>query len=363
MIISMRHILAQVARLAVLLIFTAIVDATFTAQAAEPGPAETHVALSRPTSADRASALSRRGVALYHNDQFGEALIAFQQLIALDPTLPEGYVLTAAVYHSMMQDYRTRRFARQFEKAVTTGIKRAETRIEGGLGVARAYQYMGAAYGFKGLYSVLQGAWFTAFRDGSRMRSALENALELNPDIADADYGLGFYMYWRTVKASVFKWLLFIGDEREAGIRKLRRAAIKGEVCRGLAQIGLIRIAVNEKHYAEAQRLAAAFQKQYPANILTWWLRGQAAVAQRDWDAVRQTHQEVLDRLRRKPFSSREAVLEARYHIAIADLKQGYVHRARAILHEIVAAEDRVDDDLWEDLDIVEAAEDLLDDL
>jgi tetratricopeptide (TPR) repeat protein len=147
-------------------------------------------------------ALSQKGLAAYYNDDYDEAIARFEELTRLDPESPNGWVFQAGTWQGMMEDYRTRAFAAPFRRSVEQGITLARRRIESGLGADRAWQYLGAAYGYRGIFEAMQGGWWGAFRDGQSAWDALREAQALRPDVADVDYGLGMYLYWRTVKAS-----------------------------------------------------------------------------------------------------------------------------------------------------------------
>jgi tetratricopeptide (TPR) repeat protein len=138
-------------------------------------------------------------------------------------------------------------------------------------GRAEAWFYLGAALGARAQWKVLRGERLSAARDGSRIKSALERALRLDPDMHDAEFGIGLYRYYADVAPAVLRWLrwLFLlpGGDREEGLEQLRRASRLGQLVSGEAdyQIHLIDLWY-EKRYEEALDLVLSLQQRYPRN-------------------------------------------------------------------------------------------------
>lgn len=303
-----------------------------------------------------------KGTKAYYDDRFEDALKAFKESIKIDPKGPTGHVLAASTYQSMMHEYRTRKFLKQMKRHLDKGIALAEDRIDRGQELGRSYQFLGAAYGNLGLYHALQDNWFRAFRAGQNLQDALEEGLRQRPDIADSDYGYGFFLYWRTIKASVFSWLAG-GDQRGAGIKRLKRATQHGELCAGLARQSLIRVYVEEHRWDDAHAVAGELLRAYPRGITADWWRGQAFIGQKDWVGARKAHQAVLTKLKRKKYHSTEAVVEARYFLALSDARTGDKPAAREHLKWIASQQDKIDDAIWLGPDYIDLAEDLLENL
>ena len=87
---------------------------------------------------------------------------------------------------------------------------------------AEAWLYLGAAYGIRVQYHAQRTEYFAAARDGKRINQALERTLALDPDLADANAGLGLYQYYADIAPSVLKivrWFLGLpgGDRLQGG--------------------------------------------------------------------------------------------------------------------------------------------------
>src|SRR5205085_1168039 len=74
-------------------------------------------------------------------------------------------------------------------------------------------------------------------------RSALERALELDPTLHDAKFGIGLYHYYADVAsagAKILRWLLLLpGGNRVQGLREMREARDQGQLLKGEADFQL----------------------------------------------------------------------------------------------------------------------------
>ena len=94
---------------------------------------------------------------------------------------------------------------------------------------AEAWFYLGAAYGVRAQWRVQRVERLAAARDGKRIKESLERALALDPEMHDAEFGIGMYRYYADVAPAVLRllrWLLLLpGGDRVDGLRQLERAA------------------------------------------------------------------------------------------------------------------------------------------
>src|SRR5262249_40379018 len=101
------------------------------------------------------------------------------------------------------------RFTRLAEAAVAAN--QAWTKSEPNRG--EAWFYLAGAYAPLVQWRVVRGQRVAAARDGKRIKDALERALELDPSIDDAYFGIGLYHYYADVApaaAKLLRWLLFL---------------------------------------------------------------------------------------------------------------------------------------------------------
>ncbi len=164
------------------------------------------------------------------------------------------------------QDQRFVERAAAATKAADAWTKREPRRAE-------AWFYLAGSYAPLVQWQVLRGERLAAARNGSRIRSALQRTLELDPTIADAHFGIGLYEYYADVAsaaAKLLRWLLFLpGGDRVNGLQEMLRARNGGELLRGEADYQLQIIYVWYEHEpGRAIDLLTSLDARYPANPL-----------------------------------------------------------------------------------------------
>jgi tetratricopeptide (TPR) repeat protein len=138
---------------------------------------------------------------------------------------------------------------------------------------AEAWFYLAGSYAPLVQWRVLRGERVAAARDGNRIRSALERALELDPALTDAYFGIGLYHYYADVAppaAKLLRFLLFLpGGDRVQGLGEMLRAREHGELLTGEADYQLHVVYLWYEHKpAEALDLLAGLDTRYPSNPL-----------------------------------------------------------------------------------------------
>ncbi len=136
---------------------------------------------------------------------------------------------------------------------------------------AEAWFYLGGAYGARVQWRVLRGERLAAARDGKRIKDALERALQLDPSLQDAYFGIGLYHYYADVApaaARMLRWLLFLpGGDKQAGLREMARARTAGQLLRSEADYQLhVLYLWYEKQPQRALELVEALRARHPRN-------------------------------------------------------------------------------------------------
>lgn len=180
--------------------------------------------------------------------------------------LPVHNCLMAAYYYKIIQDYKTRTYEDKFRTVVEKAIEELskEKEDEDEIYQAKRLQYLGSAYGYRGMYRTLAGMWANAFIDGRRAKEILEESFYMDDSLIDNEAGIGTYLYWRSAKSGIFKYLLFWGDKRERGICKIKKAVKEAKSTKIWAAGGLINVYINEKRFKDALNLANDVAKKTP---------------------------------------------------------------------------------------------------
>ncbi len=139
------------------------------------------------------------------------------------------------------------------------------------------YAGMGDAL-FARLYG-LRNETRPAARYGVRARERLIRAEALNPNLADADFGLGLYNYYADTLSSMAKMLRFFmgipGGSKQDGIRQLNHAISEGMLTPVEARFYLaISLHNYDQKYEQALEVSAPLEQKYPTNPIFHLIRG-----------------------------------------------------------------------------------------
>jgi hypothetical protein len=198
------------------------------------------------------------------------------QLKQACPPAPEGACLALRVVSLWWQisiNPESRALDRRFGELAASTIAANEAWTSREPQRAEAWFYLAGAYAPRVQWRVLRGERLSAARDGKRIKDALERALQLDPTMNDAYFGIGLYHYYAAVAPTavkVLRWLLFLpGGSREMGLREMLQARDKGELLRGEADFQLHLVYLWYEHRTEdALNLLARLDARYPHNPL-----------------------------------------------------------------------------------------------
>jgi len=141
----------------------------------------------------------------------------------------------------------------------------------------RFYAGMGDAMAAR-LYGLRSENRNTA-RAGVRAREHFLRALSLDPELADADFGLGLYNYYVDTLSTIARVLRFFmgipGGSKQDGIRQLRTAIAEGVLTSDVARFYLaFNLHRYDQRYEQALAVISPLAEKYPLNPLFQLARG-----------------------------------------------------------------------------------------
>jgi len=125
----------------------------------------------------------------------------------------------------------------------------------------------------------LRGEGRNTARAGVRAREHLLRATALDPQLADADFGLGLYNYYIDTLSAAARILRFFmgipGGSKRDGIRQLQHAIDEGVLAQGEARFYLaINLHNYDQQYERALEIIGPLVEKYPSNPLFQLVRG-----------------------------------------------------------------------------------------
>jgi tetratricopeptide (TPR) repeat protein len=194
---------------------------------------------------------------------------------ACGPAPPEACdVLSAtAIWWKILLDPDSRELDDEFSAAVDRAIANTEAWTERAPEDAEAWFYKGGAYAARVQWRVLRNEKLSAARDGKSIKLSLERAIEIDPTLEDAYFGVGMYKYYADVAPAAAKFLRFLlllpGGDRREGLEQMLRARSRGKLLQGEADYQLHVIYLwYERQTPRAIQLLQSLHERYPANPL-----------------------------------------------------------------------------------------------
>jgi hypothetical protein len=271
-------------------------------------------------------------------------------LAAACPPVPVeacGTLRSAWLWWQIALDPADRRLDEEFETLSQSALDAAEAWTRREPQRAEAWFYLAGAHAPRVQWLILRNERLAAARAGSRVKQALERALERDPALHDAYFGIGLYHYYADVAPAalrMLRWLLLLpGGDRERGLAEMLKARGSGVLLRDEADYQLHFIYLwYEGDTARALELLRGLDARYPSNPL--FLQRIAAVQSeylRDDTSAEDTWRELLERaLTGRIAPAAAAIAEGRSRIALAAsrLAQNDSDGARDHLERVIAA-------------------------
>jgi tetratricopeptide (TPR) repeat protein len=208
------------------------------------------------------------------------------------PNHPLGYLLeaealwwriwcTSADFKYGMSDARRRpklEADRRYFELAAKALKLAESQIKQSESAEMQF-YAGMAEASSARLYALRGENRNAARSGVRGREHLLRAKTLDPDLADADLGLGLYNYYVDTLSAIARILRFFvgipGGSKQEGVRLLEHAMAQGVLTSNVARFYLaLNLHRYDQQYEKALTVLGPLVEKYPANPLFQLARG-----------------------------------------------------------------------------------------
>ena len=201
---------------------------------------------------------------------------------------------------------------------------------------AEAWFFLGAAYGLRVQYHAEHAEYLAGARDGKHVKESLERCLSLDPDLQDANFGIGMYEYYADIVPAVFKWFRWMfalpGGDKAKGMIGMLQTRNLGLLMKDEAAYQLHYIDIwYEKKPEAALDLLAELRTRHPHNPM--FIRNAADVH----DTYRGDHTSALAEYRllidgARTGSLREPDLAAAWgHLGAAEQLEALAESDRAI--------------------------------
>jgi tetratricopeptide (TPR) repeat protein len=172
--------------------------------------------------------------------------------------------------------------AMQFAQHIERAMQLAEARVQANARDVDALYELGATVALQASYiATVEGRVLGAFRAARRGYNLHEQVLELQPNRADAGLVVGTYRYIVSVMSLPLRLTAYVagfGGDKERGLELIEQAAARGGEARTDARFALVLLYNREKRYADALRVVADLQREFPRNRILWLEAGATAL-------------------------------------------------------------------------------------
>lgn len=216
--------------------------------------------------------------------RYDEALKLFKAVKKDFPDSPSGSFGEMAVYEVRMLENEDLSLEKEFSRASEEGRRRAGIVLQKYQPTPWELFISGALFGLDGFLKARKGGWWDAYVAGNKSRQLFKHAKQLDPSFIDADFGLGMYVYWRSVFTKDLWFLKMFPDRRAEGIAIVKEVAERGRFTKEMAGINLGMMYMEEKDYSNASMIFKSFVERYPENIVLRRFLGKVYVAMRKYD-------------------------------------------------------------------------------
>jgi len=241
-----------------------------------------------------------KGIDMTINNQFDLAEKHFRDQIARNPEDYRAYFYFAATLNSKMTHFENNGDEEIFDESLDRAIQLIDSVFENTKNLSNSTSaellfYLGSAYGYRAFFQGQNGRWFKALTNGMKSSGLLQEAIEKDSTIYDAYLGIGVYKYWRHSVTRYLNWLPFISDEREDGIRLIKRAIVNSRYSKYVAIQQLIYILVDYAKPDEAREYAKEIIARYPDSQFMLWAAAHAYHKDGDLDNALEVYKHLLE--------------------------------------------------------------------
>ena len=252
--------------------------------------------LSHSASLDEKSI--RTGLEQVAAGDYSAASETFDRVIASAPGRPEGYFFKASVFHILKGHIQRKEFHEAWRKNTAKALALSEALLEKNPKDTRALLLAGLTEGMRIVDALDNGSYLTAFLRAGTMEKHLESAIEIDPKIHDAYYGLGIYHIRGSTESWVRMFRFFIGDTSEKGRTYLRRAVDGNGWISNSARLALIWALYRVEKFKEARKDIEYLRARYPKNVLYDIAYAESFFIAEDYPRARAEYVKLISRLK-----------------------------------------------------------------
>jgi tetratricopeptide (TPR) repeat protein len=206
------------------------------------------------------------GIDCIYRQEYIKADSIFRNAVERYPQHPAGYLYQVGVMQQYAIDFSVPIERNKFDSLLVLGKNTAKN-----LDAPWLEYFLGSAEGYDAYERIEREDWLNGVRKGMSSASWFEEVIENDSSFYDAYVGVGTYYYWSSRKTAFIRWLPFVKDKRELGIKMLILCAERSKYNRFAAISALISTYIDAEDYTQAETWSRRGLKYYPKNRIFLW--------------------------------------------------------------------------------------------
>jgi tetratricopeptide (TPR) repeat protein len=272
---------------------------------------------------------------LVMNTRFDEAEHIFKKHIAEGDSSLGVWFYYSSMLNSQMVHHENGLNPEKFLHILNKVIHKADESLRfidrsDSTAIAKVFFYKGSALGYLSFYQGQIGKYFSALNNGFKTVEQLNMALAYDSTLYDAWLGIGVYQYWKSVRLKSISWMPFMEDQREEGIRNVKKSIQYAPRSRYLAMHQLIYILTAEKRFKEAQQYAKEVIAIFPQSSFMRWAHAHTYFMAHENEEALLSFQQLKKLLKNDPATNPNHLVQVEAHTADIFNRMGMRDSCRA---------------------------------
>lgn len=212
---------------------------------------------------------------LIFQQDYNEAIREAEKLIESNSEKPIGYILKSATLLTKSIDFEDELNFYEI-KGLLDKAKDLIRLKQSNLDIYSYDVYEGLINSISAFVHYRNGDLIYAFIKGYQAVRSFDRELRTNPNSAEALLAIGIFKYWKSRKSELIHWLPFVEDEREEGIKLIKKGLMSKSPFRFLGAYSLAWIYIDNNQFNEAIKICNQYLEQNPNSRFFNWALARA---------------------------------------------------------------------------------------
>ncbi|HKI77180.1 MAG TPA: hypothetical protein VKA26_01415 [Ignavibacteriaceae bacterium] len=187
------------------------------------------------------------------------------------PRLPLGNIYLASTEIAKAYDYESKFNSDYIELNLDSAEIKANRLLDKDDENPWYRYFAGLKNGYYAYYEALNKSWLSALSNGVNAIKDFDKCLKIDTSFYEVYTAIGAFQYWKSRKTEIIKWLPFVKDEKEQGVKNLQIAVANSKYNHYFAVNSLLWIYIDQRKFKEAIELSNKALEEYPGSRFFMW--------------------------------------------------------------------------------------------